>query len=348
MEIVYEINYDLEASILLERKLFRKDQNNRMVNYLSRFKVEKEEVKKLYAKYDQMVEYITIEMDKLNLLNNLDNDLISLFNPLFDNECIINHFVHTRQFINDINENSFFEYILNRTYKDKLKKVITINSSSDLLNVFDSLSFDDKKKLILLNFYSGYNSIVTRIDDLFLKIIPIIKKGFKMIESQFKIIYDYLKIESNVGSFLKEYGCSKENLVVYVFVLRYSVWEYDSLDKNYFGVNYMFNDIVSINDEKNRDKELAIGAFKAIGDKKRYELIRILSVRRKMYVQEMAQALEITPATVLHHIEVLKSVGLVNTCVDSCDNKKIFYELNKRIVKLLKVNLDDLMGGIIK
>jgi DNA-binding transcriptional ArsR family regulator len=53
----------------------------------------------------------------------------------------------------------------------------------------------------------------------------------------------------------------------------------------------------------------------------------MLSLKR-MYIQEMAEELKLTPATVSHHINILLSMRYVLLTVDATKSKKVYYELN--------------------
>lgn len=54
-----------------------------------------------------------------------------------------------------------------------------------------------------------------------------------------------------------------------------------------------------------------------------------------MYLQEIAEALELAPSTISHHIQILLNTMLVSVTVDAMNSRKIFYETNKDKVKEL-------------
>ncbi len=71
-----------------------------------------------------------------------------------------------------------------------------------------------------------------------------------------------------------------------------------------------------------------VSSLKALGDPTRLGIINRISVR-PMYIQELADELDLTPATISHHINILLNSQIVNIIVESDTAKKIYYEVNK-------------------
>ena len=76
------------------------------------------------------------------------------------------------------------------------------------------------------------------------------------------------------------------------------------------------------------DKHL-ITDLKAIGDETRLRILRLLT-EQKMYNQELAEALNLTSATVSHHMNVLLQSRLISIALDTEKTKKVMYEINKQ------------------
>lgn len=73
--------------------------------------------------------------------------------------------------------------------------------------------------------------------------------------------------------------------------------------------------------------------LKAIGDATRLKILHLLAERPR-YLQELARELELTPATVCHHMGILSSAELVSFSVEE-GKKKVYYHL-------LRENVNDL------
>lgn len=81
--------------------------------------------------------------------------------------------------------------------------------------------------------------------------------------------------------------------------------------------------------------------FSALSDPNRQKILELLK-KREMSVGEILENLDITMATLSHHLDILKRMDLVS---GRREGQKIFYSLNlsileeisKKVVKLLKV-----------
>jgi len=68
--------------------------------------------------------------------------------------------------------------------------------------------------------------------------------------------------------------------------------------------------------------------FKALGDKTRREILRLLK-NGPMTAGDIASQFEMSFATVSHHLSILKDADLVS---DKKDGKYIIYELNSSVI----------------
>ena len=91
-------------------------------------------------------------------------------------------------------------------------------------------------------------------------------------------------------------------------------------------------------EELYNDEHLLAG-LKALGDPTRLKILRQL-VEQPCYLQEMAKELELTPATVLHHLGVLMSQSLIEIQLTT-EKKKVYYQVNKQ-------GLEEVSQGILQ
>ena len=54
-------------------------------------------------------------------------------------------------------------------------------------------------------------------------------------------------------------------------------------------------------------------ALKALSDASRLRIVGLLADGRRLAVEQLAEALKLTPATVVHHLKKLKDAGLVES-----------------------------------
>lgn len=76
-----------------------------------------------------------------------------------------------------------------------------------------------------------------------------------------------------------------------------------------------------------RDDQL-LSELKALGDPTRLKILHQL-VERPCYIQEMAKELELTPATVLHHLGILMTEKLIEVQMTG-EKKRIYYQVRRQ------------------
>lgn len=91
----------------------------------------------------------------------------------------------------------------------------------------------------------------------------------------------------------------------------------------YFG--YKFNELIALADGKKNESELLQDKLKALGDKSKYDILKMLK-NGPMYGQQIAEKLSLTTATISYHMNYLVLCGLVK--LNKVDNR-IYYNANK-------------------
>ena len=75
------------------------------------------------------------------------------------------------------------------------------------------------------------------------------------------------------------------------------------------------------------EAELCPDCFKVVGDQTRYKLVRMLGgARSGMAVHALTKRLHVTQPTVTHHLQVLRSVGAVDSAEEG---RRRIYKLNR-------------------
>lgn len=89
-------------------------------------------------------------------------------------------------------------------------------------------------------------------------------------------------------------------------------------------------------------KDFLLHALKALADPKRLE-IAVLLAQAPRYNRELAQLTGLTPATVMHHTDKLLQCGLVSIAAGRENQKKIYFQIERKTVELLKNAIGDLL-----
>ena len=88
--------------------------------------------------------------------------------------------------------------------------------------------------------------------------------------------------------------------------------------------------------------------FKALGDRTRLDILKMLSEGRSLSVTEIYQKLGHAQNLVSHHLACLKNCGLVTA---EKQGKQVFYRLrNKKVLKLLTLSdrhIRDVLEGVL-
>ncbi|MDP4144464.1 MAG: metalloregulator ArsR/SmtB family transcription factor [Bacillota bacterium] len=166
-------------------------------------------------------------------------------------------------------------------------------------------------------------------------------KSFKPIEREILDILteeknNYVDLfKANQKLFLEQYlsldsfDCNT-NLIIHLSFFKYVSWHSYSLFKPELPDWFILGIYSNLLFEKNLSAEKLSYFFKSLSDPNRIEIIKLLA-ERPWFGQELAEKLNITPATISYHMGFLQQIGAVT--FKRADNRS-YYSLN--ITKLLK------------
>lgn len=125
----------------------------------------------------------------------------------------------------------------------------------------------------------------------------------------------------------------------------YQLTMIESLDNrmvSYIGI--YLEDLVKLSKKNKFSDAQILSDLKAIGDPTRLKIIGLLA-NKKMYLQEIAEALELAPSTISHHIQILLNSMLVFLTVDAINSRKVYYETDKEKVEDLGQSVKNLVSN---
>jgi DNA-binding transcriptional ArsR family regulator/predicted transcriptional regulator len=212
---------------------------------------------------------------------------------------------------------------------------VKIENLSELIEFLKDLETEDSVKMKMITIYSERYTLLPRAQQFIAEAIKILQEFYPIVEKEFEEAILSLQDKSYLESNLKELGLIKfgkcNQMVVQPCILPYNQIAVDWRDEEEKDVAadigiYVFrlnstHKKIALSDSK------ILSALKTLGDATRLKIVRMLS-GRKMYIQEIADVLGLTPATVSHHINLLLQEGFVCVTVDVEKAKKIFYEIN--------------------
>jgi len=106
---------------------------------------------------------------------------------------------------------------------------------------------------------------------------------------------------------------------------------------NEITAGYFFQHVISQSILKEQPLEDVSLVLKILGDTSKFEILKFLKEEPHKYSVEIAEHLELTPATISQHMTTLRMYGLV---VPEKVEKKVFYSISKERVKEIITNLE--------
>lgn len=238
------------------------------------------------------------------------------------------------------------------------KKRIPITCAEELIQLLDSLEGElhPEEKLQLILFYTNRYQIVKELKQFKRQAVSICRgykdlvAGILLCQQQSiekKDLMEYFK-ESGLTLSLKE---SDYDFTIYPSIIGFneaSIFLYEKEEQKnvsiHLGVFYLDKQNQSTSAAQIGDRTL-VSKLKAVGDNTRLRIIHLLA-QRPMYLQEIANALSLTPATVSHHMNVLHHEKLIEltvyTEVMNFNNKNIYYTLSRKKLAALAKQLEEL------
>ena len=241
---------------------------------------------------------------------------------------------------------SFFKKSL--TLKELSELTLDKKGKHEIIDLLEKTSFqhEDRKKKII-DSLENPEEIKQR---LLLLLRQYYEKSFKRIETKLEMSLstEKAKYESTYNtdpkSFILKYlninnSTEYSNISVhisffkYVGIQHYSLEEVNSSDWFILGI---YTDVL-FDSEKN-DENLAV-FFKALSDANRIKIIKLLK-DRPWFGLELAEKLNLTPATISYHMGFLQQAGIVT--YEKSEKRSYFSLKNERVTKILQDFLKDL------
>jgi len=217
---------------------------------------------------------------------------------------------------------------------------------SDLMKELYQLDAADDFKMKLMWIYSDYIEILDHLCEFFKSSIPIVKKNFHIIEKEFEIARKELLDSTDLNKLIEEetgMKFPKTNDVYYsLAILNYNYLALTLLDERFF-VSIGIYMLELSKGPRSMTEEALVRAMKALGEPNRMQIIRLLS-KEQMFLQELSEHLQLTTATVSHHITILMEANLIMIVVEALDKKRIYYQVCKDTILKITASLQSLSG----
>ncbi|QIK68793.1 ArsR family transcriptional regulator [Erysipelothrix sp. HDW6C] len=208
-------------------------------------------------------------------------------------------------------------------------------SDVDTLPLFDLIknaSLSASEKWILLWIDKDFEYLAHQLNEALEILVPHVKKatlGFK--DDVALLVSQWTKRseeQSLIAYFEKQFGVTLPNdtMPMYPSILANQALSIFSDDQLFIGLSYTDAHLETFN----INDDVAHRAFKALGDRSKYAILKEL-VDSKKYGRELAESLDLTPATISYHIQDLLNSGVIQA--SATDTNRIYYEIRKDKIK---------------
>lgn len=238
-------------------------------------------------------------------------------------------------------------YILNRVSKvEELEKETKIDSLTDLVQLLENIEIPDGEKMFYISIYQNRYEFIREVEAFTEEVAPILQRNFYLIQEEYeKSIVEYKKL-NGLESLLDKMVPVKLKISAERKII-FTIFPFGGINMRHHEGNlfitigiYIYN-FKKWMDEKGFQGAELVSSLKALGDPTRLGIISKISIR-PMYIQELAEDLDLTPATISHHINILLKSQLVNIIVESDTAKKIFYEVNREKLREIGRTIEQL------
>lgn len=348
-----ELNYHMEAMSIISAYVKNEPYYEKIKDGLrQKYNIPMDKLDSLYEEISNIYDFVSSSIDtsreKLEFYFSTGDDgapslgfLIMCFALYNDDEETINNFMQ----LSTHEKLKRYLYLLNENKEYGLAKIDDNNFNDKYyINYINNSNFETNTKLKYILLYYNLEDYLKEIYEIICKVIVILKKKHNVLQS---IADEYQRVmteevEKYGDKVLENYDfkvSTDKDLIIKPLIIRGNTlmlkpWFAElnnSADKRsaYIGIHvkvlFDYINIYFINDDK------IISTLKALGDKSKFDILKSIK-DTQMYGVEIAKKLNITTATVSHHMSNLYNLSLINYVAD---NNKMNYMLNKEAIEEL-------------
>lgn len=235
--------------------------------------------------------------------------------------------------------NKYISAIVSDLTTDSTDVELNINNLTDLMDVLNPVDINDNLQIQLIHLYHNRYEIINLLSEMLHLCAPICKKYFYIIEDEYEKSVEYVNKIKDLEKHL-ESSIDMKIGVPFNGEITLTIFCFNSLsmninnDKVLYHIGMYFFLLVDLKEENKFNDTQIIIDLKALADPTRLKIVGLVS-KRNMYIQELAEALELTPATISHHVNVLINSELISITVDAEKTRKIYYEANSKKIENL-------------
>ncbi|MDR7856631.1 metalloregulator ArsR/SmtB family transcription factor [Tissierella sp.] len=324
---LYEMLRESEKKVIENYHSFGKKEEEMLdlfASYLEYKKVLLKEVLPIYRKYPRLEKIFQME-DEGEYDFDLGYYLIILLEQKLEKSL-------SKEEVDELVGECIFDMV--EDFGIDLDEDTKIQSLSQTIEILEKVKLSDGNKLRVIYLYQNRYEIVEQIKKFLEEVIPSFQKHYTIIEDDYKRYVDKIERLEKLNSILDQIV----NLTTLKDVegnIRLTIFPFNRLSVRYkydiltYSIGMYFFTLGELKDTNKTQGNGLVTDLKALGDITRLNIINRIA-KRPMYIQELSDELDLTPATISHHVNILLKSELITIILDERKAKKIYYKPNER------------------
>ena len=186
--------------------------------------------------------------------------------------------------------------------------------------------------MLLIRLYLRREDFCQQLFELVDQVIPLLQSHFNIIEKEYRRVWSQISSYRDFHDYMEYVAHFPDPDPDYMFYL--SIFPYNTVacsNSSVYHVGLYVLDFSVMSSPSQLSDEQLLTDLKAVGDATRLQILRLLSAK-PMYSQELAQALKLTPATISHHLDILRRSNLLEVDLTN-EQFRLYYIVNKERIR---------------
>lgn len=335
--MTYDIDFKLEAIVLISKSIAGFVEDTSIVDRFLSYNLDYKAVNELFDSYhefkNKLIEYIPTIIEEDHIF----------FKPFSNDQIFFCDFYLFAKHHKHLNQSLLDEFMLDYLEDQFLLELDSINLSI-LVEAVMKLDLDEAHKWMVIRFYTQFEKLSERLMAYVNPLSYHIEKHYPLIETQIQSMHVQITKEKPLYLRLNDILHSdyfKENNFKLVFTIfhfnRLIVLDFEG---KYVYLGFLLFQMNQMKIESIQEENKILNALKVIADPSRFKILKLLQ-QQSMYAQEIAKQLNLTAATLTHHIDILLKENFIELELMENERKKIYYRTNQHFIKQFIKRFED-------
>ena len=211
-----------------------------------------------------------------------------------------------------------------------------------MVRYVNQLGISSEDQMVLIRYASTMTSLYQPLMDCLHAVLTLMKPYQEAMETEHQ---RYPLTEKGVQRLIQELAAladfnlaDEDTLNVQCSMFQLTGW-YSRVGKEHNSLSVSISELLERKAHHQSEDQRILQVFKVLSDPTRFKVFQLL-MHQPMYVQELARAVEVTPATLIHHIDQLMNAGLIRLSTRQEDRKRIYYIAHREYFQQVVTQLE--------